>query len=180
MGKDTFKIAAIAGLGATGLGLAGVGPMAGMFGAEAAGAGLIPGIGAAATMGAGPLAGTAAGGLLAPAGAAATMGAGLGGAAAEGLATGGLTGGLAGFAPKAASGMMAGMGPMDFMRMGSMGNNMMGQKPQQPGMAPPMIPPMGQMGGAQQAPYAGMSPYALPGGLNLHSMNTARMMNPYG
>ena len=45
-GKDWLKVAALGGLGATGLGLAGVGPMAGLLGGEAAAAGA--GAGAAA------------------------------------------------------------------------------------------------------------------------------------
>lgn len=172
MGSDAGKIAGIAALGATGLGAAGIGPLAGMMGGSAGAAG--SGLGLMA-----PGASTAAGGGLSIGGAG--TGAGLGAASGltptasmmsgNALLSPAITGGATGLPAMAGKGLFAGMNPM---QMGMMGANAMSQQQrQQPGMQPPPVMPM-QGQGPQQS-FTGMSPYQLPGGLKLHSMNTAGM-----
>jgi hypothetical protein len=180
-GKDLAKVAGIAALGATGLGAAGIGPLAGMMGAGGAGAGAAGATGGLGLLAPGASTAAAGGGL--SIGGAGT-GAGLG--AASGLTpTAAMMGGNALLSPAITGGAtglpaMAGAGGMfanaDPMRMGMMGAQMMnqGQQPQRPGMTPPPVMPMQGQGQPQQ-PFTGMSPYQLPGGLRLHSMNTAGM-----
>lgn len=170
MGKDAGKIAGIAALGATGLGLAGIGPMAGMLGgATAAGAssGLLPAAagmtGAASSMSAIP------GLSLAPEAISAASGFPVMGAGAAPAAAA---------AAKPAASLFSAANPM---QLGMAGANMMnqGRGPQQGMPQPPVLPPQAQ--GQPQQPFAGMSPYQLPGGLKLHSMNTAGLFRgPYG
>lgn len=181
MGKDAGKIAGIAALGATGLGLANIGPLASMLGsgagAGAAGAGaaggglglLAPGASTAATGaglsigGAGTGAGLGAASGLTPT--AAMMG-------GNALLSPAITGGATGLPAMASKSLFANLDPM---KAGMMGAQMMnqGQQQQRPGMPPPVMPMQGQ--GQPQQPFTGMSPYQLPGGLKLHSMNTAGM-----
>lgn len=165
MGKDAGKIAGIAALGATGLGIAGYGPLAGMMAPAAGGASAAGGIGALGG-GQGLL---AAGSTLAP-GAGLQVPAAMSAANSGALMSPAITGGATGLAKVGAANMFAGMNPL---QMGMVGANMMNQEPQQPGMpTPPVMPMQGQ---PPQQPFTGMSPYQLPGGMKLHSMNTAGM-----
>lgn len=174
MGSDVGKAAGIATLGATGLGLAGIGPLAGMMGgasaagtgaAGAAGTGLF-GSPAAYTLGTG-LTGTAAG----PAQAAML---------AEQTGVFGLPGLTA--TANAASLANPSVTPEMFskgMMLGQLGTSVMNRGNQQrsPASPAPMLPIQSQ----PQQSFTGMSPYNLPGGMKLHSMNTAGMFRrPYG
>lgn len=178
-GEDILKIAAIGGLAATGLGVAGIGPLAGALGGSAAstaglglGAGalgnaaLAPELGAAGTLSGGAALGAGGGlGLAAPTGAALGGGAALGSGAALTPTAGALGGGLGLTAPIGGASALysgtpaaaTGLTPQMAMTAAQL------VKPQQqPQMQrPPMAPPIqsGQGGGGS---FAQSSPFMQP------------------